>query len=71
MVKPVDSSASRGVQRVDSLAQLKDAFDLALSYSRKGQVLIEDLLMGVNLVWKHLLKRKNFHYSCYGKANNR
>ena len=31
VVKPVDSSASRGVQRVDSLAQLKDAFDLALS----------------------------------------
>lgn len=46
MVKPVDSSASRGVQRVDSLAQLKDAFDLALSYSRKGQVLIEDFIDG-------------------------
>lgn len=46
VVKPVDSSASRGVQRVDSLAQLKDAFDLALSYSRKGQVLIEDFIDG-------------------------
>lgn len=46
VVKPVDSSASRGVQRVDGLEQLKDAFDLALSYSKKGQVLIEDFIEG-------------------------
>lgn len=41
MVKPVDSSGSKGVSRVDEPAQLAAAWQLARSFSRCGRVLLE------------------------------
>lgn len=46
IVKPVDSSASRGVQLVDNVEALRRAFDNAMSYSRHRQVLIESFITG-------------------------
>ena len=46
IVKPVDSSASRGVQLVDNEEALQRAFDNAMSYSRHHQVLIESFITG-------------------------
>lgn len=46
IVKPVDSSASRGVQLVDNEEALRRAFDNAMSYSRHHQVLIESFITG-------------------------
>lgn len=46
IVKPVDSSASRGVQLVDNEEALQRAFDNAMSYSRYHQVLIESFITG-------------------------
>lgn len=46
MVKPCDSSASRGVRKVDNEADLREAFSDALSNSRSGKVLIESFIEG-------------------------
>lgn len=46
IVKPIDSSASRGVKKVNNQEELKEAFEEARSYSRTGQVLIEQFIGG-------------------------
>lgn len=45
-MKPVDSSASRGVQLVNGMEELRKAFENAMLYSRHHQVLIEDFIVG-------------------------
>lgn len=42
MLKPVDSSGSKGVQKIDSKARLKDAVDNAMKYSRCKRFIIEE-----------------------------
>ena len=49
IVKPADSSGSRGVSRVDSPEQLADAFTKAMSFSRKGKVIIEEFIEGLEI----------------------
>ncbi|MBQ0126599.1 MAG: NAD-dependent epimerase/dehydratase family protein [Bacteroidales bacterium] len=46
VVKPVDSSASRGVTLVRDAAELKKAVDFAREYSRSGKVLLESVIGG-------------------------
>ncbi|HXG54324.1 MAG TPA: ATP-grasp domain-containing protein [Vicinamibacterales bacterium] len=46
VVKPVDSSGSRGVRRVDAPGDLAAAVDLALSNSRQQQAILESFLEG-------------------------
>ena len=46
IVKPVDSSASRGVKKVENELELIDAIEEAKGYSRTGQVLIEQFIGG-------------------------
>lgn len=46
IVKPVDSSASRGVKKVESSEDLISAVKEARKYSRTGQVLIEQFIGG-------------------------
>lgn len=46
IVKPVDSSASRGVRRVDSADELYDAVKYAMSFSRSSCVIVEEFLKG-------------------------
>ena len=45
MVKPVDSSGSKGVNKLTDPAQLKGFFEDALSYSRDKIVLIEEFIV--------------------------
>lgn len=45
MVKPVDSSGSKGVNKLTDPSQLKDFFEDALSYSRDKIVLIEEFIV--------------------------
>ena len=45
MVKPVDSSGSKGVNKLTDPSQLKEFFDDALSYSRDKIVLIEEFIV--------------------------
>lgn len=44
MVKPVDSSGCKGVNRVDEPSQLADAVEEALSYSRKKRIIVEEFI---------------------------
>ena len=44
IVKPVDSAGSKGVSRVDSPENLKQAVDYALSEAHNGHFIIEDFL---------------------------
>lgn len=44
MVKPVDSSGSRGVSRIDSIDELKRVFDGALGFSKVKRVMIEEYI---------------------------
>lgn len=45
MVKPVDSSGSKGVVKIYSADELKDAVDEALSYSRGKRFIIEEFIV--------------------------
>ncbi len=50
IIKPVDNQGSRGVQRVDSIFELKNKFGNAQKDSRTGQVLIEQMAQGREFV---------------------
>ena len=45
MVKPVDSSGSKGVVKIENATQLKDAVREALSYSRGKRFIIEEFIV--------------------------
>ena len=45
MVKPVDSSGSKGVVKIYGVDELKDAVDEALSYSRGKRFIIEEFIV--------------------------
>lgn len=44
MVKPVDSSGSKGVRKISSDSELVGAFEYAMSFSRKKRIVIEEYL---------------------------
>ncbi len=44
MIKPVDSSGSKGVVKVCDLSELDAAYEEALSYSRCGKVVVEEFI---------------------------
>lgn len=44
IVKPVDSAGSKGVTRVDTPEELRDAVEYALNESHSGNIIIEDFL---------------------------
>jgi biotin carboxylase len=46
VIKPADNQASRGVTRVDEPVALQQAAERALTASRSGRVLVEELLVG-------------------------
>lgn len=46
IVKPVDSSASRGVERVNTTDQLNEAVKIACSLSRSGNAIVESFIGG-------------------------
>ena len=44
IVKPVDSSGSKGVGRIDTIDQARQAIDYAMSFSRDRRIIVEDYL---------------------------
>jgi biotin carboxylase len=45
MIKPVDSSGSKGVFKVISICELKEGFDYAISFSRGKRVVVEEFIL--------------------------
>ena len=46
IIKPVDSQGSRGVTQVKTIAELQEAFDKAMSYSKEKKVIAEQFIDG-------------------------
>lgn len=46
IIKPVDSQGSRGVTQVKTIAELHDAFDKAMGYSKEKKVIVEQFIEG-------------------------
>lgn len=44
IVKPVDSSGSKGVSKIDNYEDIKDKLDVAMSYSRSKKIIIEEFV---------------------------
>lgn len=44
IVKPVDSSGSKGVSRIDFMEQAKDLLEYAMSYSRGHRIIVEEFV---------------------------
>ncbi|MBK9579531.1 MAG: carbamoyl-phosphate-synthetase [Fibrobacterota bacterium] len=68
IVKPVDSSGSRGVKKVEHPSELAEAIEFALGYSPKGEFIVEDFLVdlpppmsGDGFSWKGKLAFRSFN----------
>ena len=46
IIKPIDSSASRGVKKVNNRDELMDYFPVACSFSKSGKVIVEKFVEG-------------------------
>jgi len=46
VVKPVDNMGGRGCRRVDNPAELREAVESALQYSRSGRAIVEEYMAG-------------------------
>ena len=44
IVKPTDSAGSKGVKRVDSIDELREAIDYALAFSHGGEFIVEQFI---------------------------
>jgi len=49
VIKPADNAGSRGVKMVTQKTELKEAYENALKNSRKGKVLVEEFMEGVEI----------------------
>ncbi|AOM81667.1 ATP-grasp domain-containing protein [Salisediminibacterium beveridgei] len=57
MVKPIDSSGSKGVNRINSINELDEAFELALVNSKEKIVIIEEF---IEMGHKHMIGGDGF-----------
>ena len=68
MVKPVDSSGSKGVVKIYNIDELKKAFDEAISYSRSKLVIAEEFIVkkGYQVSGDGFSVNGRFVFSSYG-----
>lgn len=50
IMKPVDNAASRGVFKVLSAKEIKDNFDYTVSFSKTGEIIVEEFIEGKEFV---------------------
>ena len=50
MIKPVDSSGSRGVYKISSLGELEKHFDYAISFSADKSIIVEQFIRGTEYI---------------------
>ncbi|MEE9430452.1 MAG: ATP-grasp domain-containing protein [Melioribacteraceae bacterium] len=72
IIKPVDSSGSKGVTKINSLNDFESAFNLGLQYSFKKKVVVEQYIKktiyemdGDGFVWNGKLQ-----FRCFGNQHN-
>lgn len=49
IIKPTDSNSSKGITKIDSLLQCKNAIDTALNASREKQAIVEEYIEGIEV----------------------
>ena len=69
VIKPSDSSGSRGVRRVDHVKDIPEAFDEAVKYSSDGKVLIEELLFGPEISIEGFMFKGNMYVTGFADRN--
>ena len=70
IVKPVDSSGSNGVSKIDTIDKLKNAYEYAEKFSREKAVLIEEFFNYENSILNGdgFLVDGKIVFSCYGNT---
>ena len=69
VVKPSDSSASRGVRRVDRKEDVEQAFEEARSFSSDGRVLVEEMLVGDEISIEGFMVNGTMHVTGFADRN--
>lgn len=69
MVKPVDSSGSRGVSKLLNIKGLKEKLEYAFSFSQKGKIIIEEYIEGIGkpIAGDGIAINGKFEIICVGK----
>ncbi|MDF0479335.1 ATP-grasp domain-containing protein [Vagococcus sp. PNs007] len=65
IVKPVDSSGSRGVSTVNNIQELSSAIEYALEFSKEEEVLVEELLIGQEISVEVLVHKGKVNILAY------
>lgn len=47
IIKPVDSSGSKGISKIKRIEELKEAFDVAKHFSRDGMIIVEECVESI------------------------
>ena len=66
IVKPVDSQGSRGVEKVDDTSLLPAACKRACAYSKNGEVIVEEFVMGREVVCEGFVLDGKYHNVAFG-----
>jgi len=69
IIKPSDSSGSRGVRRVDFEEDIEDAFNNAISYSSDSRVLLEELLQGPQISIEGFMLNSKMYVTGFADRN--
>jgi len=69
VIKPSDSSASRGVRRVDQASDLPNAFNEAMKHSSDGRVLVEELIDGQQISIEGFMHCGKMHVTGFADRN--
>ncbi|MDB5136338.1 MAG: putative carbamoyl-phosphate-synthetase [Mucilaginibacter sp.] len=70
VIKPVDSSGSKGVSKVSCLEQLLPAFNSAISYSRVKKVIVEEYIdKDIQIAGDGFVLNGKLVFRCFGKEH--
>jgi len=69
VIKPVDSRGARGVQKINKIADIDQAFKIAKSYSPTNRVMIEEYLEGPQISTESLVVKKKVHTIGFSDRN--
>ncbi len=69
VIKPVDNAGARGVKKLYSEKEVKEAFNEALQHSKKKTVLIEELLEGREISTETVIHKCRNYHTGYGDRN--
>ena len=69
ILKPVDNQGSKGVYKVSSIQELKEKFPEAIAYSRTGNVLVEEFIVGREFLVEGIAVNYEYKNLCCGDTD--